>query len=593
MIGIIFAVGIAIGVLAVVAIQSLAPHGEQGTQSTARHGEEQSSSETHSEYAKRATGEIVAFQQIFSLESTAEQHKELYTILDHATEAELQEWWMKSHQIERESHRKFAQQVIIGKLTTINPQEALRRCLDEVSMFQIGSCITTVFREWSILRLDEAVEAATTLQGPRQNVALQAILDTRDDLSESQQFSIAKKLNAEELFLQLVSEVNASKVIAEPEESWTTLLDDDVDDYLQTDTFIKVAEEWRKQIGFEVLSKIYGMREFRIDRDLVIAVARVDLAGALEYTQNILEKYEQETLSSIIIREWARTDALTSVGVASAVEPASFAAMLEREVGRVWSRTNPTELIENIETFSFESRLMPLELAFSKIASEDPAKAISMLSSVEDFVGNTSTILTSIVNVWAEHQPNAVTDWVLSNFAQEDPQRQSLLRGALRALALQDADRAFEIAIAQPAFNNRVLESNVIQEIVFYGDLEIAKKLLPRVRESSSKSLIYGDVARAMVDAGQTSEAMELGNDLAEFSQETYYWGVLNWWASQSPKNLYESLDSLSTGDLKSLAATQLIRANQNNPIFSDEQIKQMRTYLNTEDETLLDRLEN
>ena len=64
-------------------------------------------------------------------------------------------------------------------------------------------------------------------------------------------------------------------------------------------------------------------------------------------------------------------------------------------------------------------------------------------------------------------------------------------------------------------------------------------------------------------------------------------------WASISPKNLYESLEDLPTSSLKSIAALKLITINRNEPVLTDEQIKHARTFLSSDDETTLKRLDN
>ena len=66
--------------------------------------------------------------------------------------------------------------------------------------------------------------------------------------------SIASQLSGEETFLKLASDTLASKSITEPKQSWEILLNDGVNDSLQTDSLDIVAEALREQIGFEVLN---------------------------------------------------------------------------------------------------------------------------------------------------------------------------------------------------------------------------------------------------------------------------------------------------------------------------------------------------
>lgn len=591
--GIIFALGLAIGVLAIFVIQNFGPkEDEHATRNTAQQRGQQSSTESSLFSPLEITGNVGEFQDIFKHQSTAEQFTSLYARLSRANETELKEWWIHAQNIERESHREVAQQVIIGNLSAINPQEALR-CLSDVSIFQLDRLLRTLFCEWSVFRLEEAVETATTLPGPRRTVALQTILETRDDLSEEQQRMIARQLRGEDTYLMLVSEAKASQSLAEPQDSWNTLLNDDVANYLQTETFLKVLETWREQIGFAVLSKIYEIPLFGIKYDLMKAVARVNPEGALDYTRDVQDQKEKESLSREIVLVWARTDPKAALAATLTFEPSSVASILESVVALTWARTKPMEFIENIETISERPRLMSLETAFSTIARQEPKKAIAMLSSVERYVGNTSSILTRIVSQWAKQQPDTAADWVLNNFTREDPQRQMLLMGVLKRMASQDPDRAFELAIEQPAPSEGYeLEFHVMKEIIFYGDIEVAKKLLPRVR-TNAKPSIYRNVATALINVGQTNDALELGNDLAESNQQMYFQHVMLLWANKDPTKLYESLESLPASDIASLAAKQLISINRFNPVLTDDQIEQARSFLNAEDEALVEQFEN
>lgn len=584
-----FAAGLTLGIIVVVAIQSFSTRQERQSQGITQRDVHQSSIKRGANIPAEANVEIEKLQELFRRPSTVDQYRLLYTTMSLATEAELNNWWNQAQIVERESHRGIAQQVIIGKLAAINPKKALGY-LDDVSKFQIDALLNIVFSEWSVLRLDEAVEAATKLPRPRRNAALLAILETRDDLPDNERLSIAKQLDGEESYLNMVSDTQAAHLIAKPEESWSILRNDDLEDSLQSESFAKVATVWYEEIGFEVLVKIHELGLFGIRDELVYVITRDNIEGALNYAQGLLDENVRESLSKIIIRDWARTDAQAALAAASSFEPSSLASDLEGEVAITWARVKPIELIENIERVPGISRLWSLETAFIRIARNDPPKAISMLSSVENFVGNTSSILTGVVETWAQQQPNAATDWVLNHSANEDPDRQQLLGRVLPYLAEQNPVQAFELALEEPdPKDGRGLERSVIQRMAYYGDIELAKKLLPRVRENS-KSPSYIAVATAMVDLDQTSEALELGKELKESEQQSFFQQVLSRWALRKPKNLYESLKNLSSKNIQDYAAEQLIYWNRYYPILTDDQIDHVRSFLTPDDEAGIKR---
>ena len=584
LIGISFPAGVALGVLAVIAIQILWPQNEHSTQDVAQHVALQPGTNDTSRNSTAGTVVTAKFEEVFKHQRIFDQNKALHDELAQASEDDLKDWWTQSEKVERQSHREFVQDVIVRKLATINPRHALR-CIETVSKFQTDVLLRSVFVEWSALQLDDAVEAATTLSVHERNIALKAILETRDDLSDDELRSIAKQLNGEQTLLLLVSEAKASISIAKPMESWNLLLHDDIDDSLQTEFLAVVATAWLEQVGFEVLSKIASdIEDFWDRQQLIEMIVQEDPANALEYALGI-SQHEPSELSSMVVRAWARTDALAALAAVNSLEQNSANASLERDIASVWAQTKPDELIENIEKISEDHRLQALESSFSKIARRDPLAAFAKMSSVENFVVNTSSIEQWIVMFGSEKNPHATTDWVIREYVHDDPQRQRLLGYALLSLARQDPEHAFELALAQPTPEGEEgLETRVMWTIAREGDIELAKKLLPRVK-AGSKLRSYMAVGEAMAKNLQTDEAFELGNDVEESRRRIYHQRVLNSWASTHPKNLYESLESLPSSYLKSQAARELIQQNEFKPIFTEEQIDRVKTHLDFDNE--------
>lgn len=579
-----FVVGVSLGALAVVVVQSIEPQNERTTHKIFQSEYQSHTSKNADSELTSGTTETELFLDFFEHRSIAEQYKALYTTLALATEEELKQWWVQSQKIPRESHREIAQHAILRNLTAINPQEALR-CIEDVSKFQIDVMLTSVFSEWSVLQLDDAIEAASLLPGSQRRVALQALLKTRDDLVERDRLSIAQKLEDEKAYLKFISDAKASENIADPEQSWDTLLNDHVDDSLQLESLVVVAKAWHEHVGFEVLSSITAdVRDYWVQRRVMEAIVQFDPAGALNYTLGLLDESEQAQLSSLVVREWASTNAQAALSFANSIEQSSMASILEREIASVWAGTRPREAIKNIETISEEVRLATLETAFARIARQDALEAIGMLSSVENYVGNTSTIAQRIVNHWSVQNPDAAVDWVLRNYSKDDPHRRSLLEYVLPRLALHDPDQAFELAKEQPSPDQGYgLEHYVIRALTYEGDIERAKKLLPRVSENS-KLLAYSEVGRAMVRRSQIDQAMELGKEFAAIKRRIYYQDVLSQWSRSDPKNLYEALENLPTSELKSFAATQLIHWNKYEPVFTDEQIEHAKTFVSSDE---------
>ncbi|MCY3541977.1 MAG: hypothetical protein OXH31_08765 [Gammaproteobacteria bacterium] len=587
-----FLVGVTVGVLAIIAFQNFSSQSELSKPDIAQGNGQQTSNSYGNGSSVTKTDDVDQIQSIFEHINAFDQNTMLHMTLSNLSESELKDLWVQSQNIRRKSHRETVQDAIIRKLTTIDPQEALQK-IDDVSKFQTNVLLHSVFSEWSVSHLNDAVTAATELPSRRKQVALQAILESRDDLPESERRTIAQQLDGENTFLRLVSDSKASQSIANPMESWDILLSDDVDDSLQTESLQIVTEAWREQVGFEVLSSIFqaDIDDSRVKQQLVRSTAQVDLAGALNYTRGLPEE-EQQFLSRFIVIEWANADAKSALDAVATFEPASLASQLADMTAYIWARTKPNEVIENIDLIPEEFRIDTLESVYWNIASKDPLEAIARISAAENYVGNTSTIVQRIVSVWSSRNPDAAVEWVVSQYDQENPLRRQLLEDVLPELASVDPEKAFEIAIAQPVPNEGLgLEHLVIRVITRENNTELALKFLPRVHENS-KGYAYTLVAEAMVRDQRPKEALALATELDESQQQFFHHQVFDEWAEAFPKRLLESLDGLALDTHKSQAAFQLIFNNRFEPVLTNEQIDHAKTFLNSDDTARLKRFE-
>lgn len=590
--GISFSAGLALGILAVVAIHIFSPPNEQPTSDVAQHSVESPTSDSDaSTVSKVGLGQ---FHEIFNYPRISEQYQVLHSTLSKATEQELKDWWIHSQEIERGSHRKIAQTAILQHLTKMNPQAALL-LIEEVSKFDVDVLLKSVLAQWSISYLDGAVEAASKLSGVQRLVAAQTIVETRDDLSDTERRSIARQLDGEEQYLQSVSDTLASLSIADPNEAFDILHTDDVADSLQTESLSIVVEAWFEQIGFEVLSNIY--KEFednrrdsnRVRSHLVRRVVQAHPAEALQYVRALPEGRKQTFLAKEIVSVWASTNPEAALTAAATFESISLASELETTISNSWAVANPSEYIDNFEKIPERSRGLSLPVAFMRIAHRTPSEAITKLEAVEKRITSVSAIEQLIVSAWTMQDPDATAGWVIKRFDLDDPQRFRLLRIVLPHLTQRDPNRAFELAIAEPTPNRGSrLENIVISTVVMDGDIELALELLPRAKDKDP--FTYADVGVVLFRESRTEEALELGENFSGRDHQLYYERFFSEWFEADPKDLYESLDGLPSKNIRSSAASKLIVRNRANPIFTDEQIERIENFLNSEDEARLNR---
>ena len=188
-----------------------------------------------------------------------------------------------------------------------------------------------------------------------------------------------------------------------------------------------------------------------------------------------------------------------------------------------------------------------------------------------------------VLSEWANSDPLAALEWTLNNPEVEDLQT-TLLPSILYQVANNDPQIAFDIARQQPLGENGVgLEGQVLSNIAL-KDIDKALALLSQVREGSTLIYAVSSVGRAMLRTGDVDEAWGLAQKLPVSQRQDYYQSVVDSWAASNGTELYESIDSLPSDTIKSHAALMLISFNKWSRYLDNEEVDDVRTYLNEQD---------
>lgn len=170
-------------------------------------------------------------------------------------------------------------------------------------------------------------------------------------------------------------------------------------------------------------------------------------------------------------------------------------------------------------------------------------------------------------------------EWVQTSPEIEEFRREVLV-DVLNELAASDPTTAFEIALEQPIEDFHVgLEVSVIRKLVV-NDLDHAMKLLPQVREGTSKLAAISSVGTAFADSGNMDKALELANRLPVGSRDMYLSNAVAMWGIANPKIVFEEIDKLPTSKLRSRAAMMALTGNNKKEVLSKEQEEVLKTYL-------------
>ena len=519
--------------------------------------------------------------QIAELTSGFARSAALHQLLAPADMAKLNSFVEQSAAILPTETRNEMQSLIFQRIAAIDPRHALTASERYPVRRHI---IRSVFLEWSQLSLDEAVEHAKTLQGSGRRAALTGILESRTDLGDEVRLGIAKSLGHETMASQMIANAQLSDSMENPEKAWYALVDEELAGLEKVSSLVQIANAWMEQDGIGVLGRISDSLKARNVRTsvlntVVLYAAKTNPQGTLDY---VLRNQDRNSmwLSSLVAQSWARSAPEEAFSAVTDVENSRIRRRLQEGVIQEWATQNAYAMLDHVSTLPENMRAYARQQAVQAIAGSDPEEAIRLLGVLdlgEDGIGN---VVHPIVREWSEIDAMAAHDWVLSS-AEVADMRGELLHVVLMSLVEDQPQLAMELALQQPV--EMRLDSAVISRLARY-DRHLALSMLAQVREGRGKLSAYTSVGRELVDNAETHRAIKLGESLDQSTRPAYYDSILRSWASSDPEGLFESLDSLPSPELKSIAALSLAVDNQRSKVLSEDQIAHVKTYLSERD---------
>ncbi len=507
----------------------------------------------------------------------------LYDLLATSNEKQVQGLLEQSIAISRESIRESMQEIIVGRYAEVNPHNALSR-VTMMSEDVREQLMMKIFEEWSQTSLDDAVSRGKSLDGLEKLAALQGILLARDDLSESSLLEIANQFGLEEFAHDIVA-AKGNRVSKDlPEIAWTTILNDSQQNLFQLGDLFQIAKEWIELEGLEALEKIHtSITDPRIGRPILMAAVhdislkdpQSTFEQALALDGDLGNFYGTGNyLVTTVVETWATTEPKVVLEQVEALDPSALRSHLLNSVVKSWGNTNPQTLLDNVEVLPSNLQLLGTETAIVSTARSAPEEAARLLSTLN--VGSRLVpIAHSIATNWSNLDPEAALDWVKTNpdiaMAQS-----ALLPVVLGNLAKSNPQRAIELALKQPIdLNQEGMEVAVIKHLSD-SDPQQAAVLLSKVRSNADKLSAYTSVGANLTRKGDVDQALTLANHLLKSEKHSYFVSVVDTWAITYPEDLYNSLNSLPTKELRSHAAAKVLAANQVLRMLTDAEVESM-----------------
>lgn len=532
-----------------------------------------------------------ALDELVKIESNFQRTASLYAYLTDVKESDLVNLLHHTESIDRASIRSNIQTIILRKIASVDPDQAVDWIADVPKVRRLP-LLKGLFHDWSISNLTQAIEGAKSLIGTDRRIALEAMLSTRDDLSSSTLLDIAEELGLEEFALLQISANQTHELLENPSAAWDVIANDDVEDTKQLDLFQLVASTWKEDDGLDVLlqaATVFPQENDRVALSKVVEeVVGSELEEAFDYVRN-LSKKDRGQLPEALAMVAARVNPEVALKEIASWSEDPIHTHLERIASTTWAESDPRGMLNKLELVPQFTRATALKIAFGHLAYVSPQEAIQNLERANEFLSAKTMLPSIIAEQWSQADPEAALEWSLSYAGSNTELRKSLIRSLFKNVIANDIERALELSSEIRSTYIRFFSEakyDIVEKLAQMGRLEEATSRLPMLDKNESHFAIK-DLGWRLVEAGEPYAAIEFGANIPTpdpsliiTGPASYFSGVFGLWASRDPQQLYDSLQSLTSPLLRSMAARTLINRQKSRPTLSEESIKEAEKLL-------------
>ena len=311
-------------------------------------------------------------------------------------------------------------------------------------------------------------------------------------------------------------------------------------------------------------------------------VSAVGYDEALKQAGQIDSKFRSRAIN-LIYRTWAADAPFEAL--ASLENDVSFDKdVMTRAVFASWAYHNTHDLLANLSKLPALLRASAESAAVYSLAGTSPEKATE---EIHRFSGMPfePTLVTHLVETWAQSDPEAAITWTLG--AEIHPViKDTALTKALRVIAQFDPEGAFERAQKldqDPVFSGIAL--GVISKVA-KNDPDLAKVMAGKINELPG----WISVGRGFVEKHNWEQVLSLANSVVPENKQDYWEHVLEYWATNDPKSLFERLETLPT-QAASTAALQVAIHNRWYRFLDAEALQHAVSFLSVNDSEILDKV--
>ena len=526
-------------------------------------------------------------QAILTIESPTQRMRYVNELLGSFNTDEIVDLITASKVFKDSRKLSATQNLVFDTLARSDPTTALEN-IWEMDSLRRRDLIRVVFSAWSLTDTHAALGAATALEDPFREEAVKAVLSERVDLPETELMELARSHQVEFTAQQIITQSKVIRLIDEPELAVQLVAESNFDTESQLDLLMLFFDMLNHKEGFDqvlnqltTLHSTYGQATELLD-DLVRDIARADPKKTWEYLLTMSPE-PQDRLHYGILDAWGESDPHEALLALSKVENPDALDLGIDGILAGWVRTNPTELLNNLQLIPKQYRDSAIGSAVVELVQSGAAdKAGQHMRELKSQGELADLTVSSFMYAWAPKNPTTAVEWILANTETKDSLRGRLLSIALPELALLNPTEAMKISFEQASDGSNSferLEPRVIRALALNKRFDEAKDLLRIVREPERLEA-YVDLGSGFIEFGESDRVFELAQELSESDRKNFFGRITATWLTLEPDHLMASLPSLPDRDTRSQVALNIVSLSDVIQNLTPEQIAYAKTFI-------------
>ena len=518
--------------------------------------------------------------------SDFDQSVSLYLLLARADTGDLERYISESFSISTRNQRNAALSIIFGRYAAIDPNEALERALalNQLTLQEKSNIVRSVFNEWTLGNLEEAVAAIEDLPPQFKFSAASAVMWRSDFLSTDQRIQLAEQIGPNDSWIaNTVASIRSEASKVDPRTAFYERVRETPHTQEHYAELLGIVRHWFELEGVSVLTEINDSIDNRNMRRSVLNALIWNAIASNTATPNevlnVVAEFpnRQEAKESMqnVFRSWTNLDPKQAFEASLEVEDLFINRDFRKSLLQMWAAKDADGLLTEATSLTREYQDIAVLAALGHLSRKSPEDAIRIARGLD-----TSELRIrardEIVGQWSSVDGKAAFEWLINDGRSVGDQNETtIIHRAFAAYIHQDFESARRFASGYRGEQKTQLVGQIARHLI-YSDLEQAIDYMSNVVDETSRVELQFEIGRELIEL-DPFEAISYGENVEKSHRDSYYHGVVWDWAYNDFTALHKNIHRVPR-EYRSHAADALLQRNKDNKNLSERDIRELES---------------